>query len=84
MDIADVRLKCEFLALETLVVAVTRAMARGSPAFEQSLRETGNQALENYRLIAMPDRNPLEADLITGEFREAWERLLQRVLSQEP
>lgn len=83
MDIETIRLRSEFLALEILTVQTVRALADAHPSFAQSLREQGNLTTERLSRLAIPRApTPEQADLLSSELQEAWERLLQRVLKQ--
>ena len=43
MDVEVIRLKSELVALETLVVALTRSLASWQPSLAQSLRATAER-----------------------------------------
>lgn len=79
MHIESIRQRAEFLALETLVIGITRAQQRAFPFFASSLAQTGSQFLGELSLVAMKDVSPEQADLLTAELRDAWEKLMQRV-----
>lgn len=80
MDMELIRLKSEFLALETLMVAVLKSMQRSMPQFAESLRTSAQAATEQYRELPVKAQSPEESDLLAAEFQEALNRLLQRVL----
>ena len=83
MDVEVIRLKSELLALETLVVALTRSLASWQPSLAQSLRATAEELRERYRHLPMRDSTPETADLVAAEFQEAWDRLMQLVLRED-
>ena len=80
MDIEVIRLKSELVALETLVVALTRSLASWQPSLAQSLRATADELRERYRHLPMRDSSPETADLVAAEFQEAWDRLMHLVV----
>jgi hypothetical protein len=80
MDKQFIRLHSEFLALENLMIGVMRALQRSSPAFAKSLAEVTSQKAEEYRWMRFPDLPPEMADALAGDFSDAWERLVKRVL----
>ena len=80
MDIEVIRLKSELVALETLVVALTRSLASWQPSLTRSLRATADELRERYRHLPIRDSSPETADLVAAEFQEAWDRLMQLVL----
>jgi hypothetical protein len=80
MDIEVIRLKSELVALETLVVALTRSLASWQPSFAESLRATAKELRERYRHLPIRDSSPETADLVAAEFQEAWDRLMQLVV----
>jgi hypothetical protein len=80
MDIEVVRLKSELVALETLVVALTRSLASWQPTFTKSLQATAEELRERYRHLPIRNSSPETADLVAAEFQEAWDRLMQLVL----
>ena len=83
MDIEVIRLKSELVALETLVVALTRSLASWQPSLTQSLRATAEEMRERYRHLPIRDSSPETAELVAAEFQEAWNRLTQLVLRQD-
>ena len=80
MDIEVIRLKSEVVALETLVVALTRSLASWQPTFTKSLQATAEELRERYRHLPIRNSSPETADLVAAEFQEAWDRLMQLVL----
>jgi hypothetical protein len=80
MDIEMIRLKSELLALETLVIALTRSLKSWQPSLGASLRATAEELRERYRHLPIRDSSPETADLVSAEFQEAWDRLMQLVL----
>jgi hypothetical protein len=80
MDIEVIRLKSELVALETLVVALTRSLASWQPTLPKSLQATADELRERYRHLAIRDSPPETADLVAAEFQQAWDRLMQLVL----
>ena len=58
MDIEMIRLKSELVALETLVVALTRSLASWQPSLDKSLRATADELRERYRHLPMRDSSP--------------------------
>jgi hypothetical protein len=80
MDAQLVRFHSEFLAVEVLAVSMSRALQRLHPPLTAQLQAVVDQKLEEWRYIAMPGATPEQADLLAGEFREAFERLMERVL----
>jgi hypothetical protein len=80
LDIQVIRLKSELVALETLVVALTRSLASWQPIFTKSLRATADELRERYRHLPMRDSSPETVDLVAAEFQEAWDRLMKLVL----
>ena len=80
MDIEVIRLKSELVALETLVVALTRSLASWQPTFAKSLQATAEELRERYRHLAIRDSAPETADLVAAEFQEDWDRLMHLVL----
>ena len=80
MDIEVIRLKSELVALETLVVALTRSLASWQPTFTKSLQATAEELRERYRHLPIRNSSPETADLVAAEFQEAWNRLMQLVL----
>jgi hypothetical protein len=83
MDIEVIRLKSELVALETLVVALTRSLASWQPSLAQSLRATADEMRERYRHLPIRDSSPETAELVAAEFEGAWDRLTQLVLRQD-
>ena len=83
MNIEMIRLKSELMALETLVVALTRSLASWQPSLDKSLRTTADELRERYRHLPIPDSSPETADLVAAEFQEAWDRLMQLVRRQD-
>jgi hypothetical protein len=83
MDIEMIRLKSELVALETLVVALTRSLASWQPSLDKSLRATADELRERYRHLPMRGSSPETSDLVAAEFEEAWDRLMQLVLRQD-
>ena len=83
VDIEMIRLKSELVALETLVVALTRSLASWQPSLDKSLRTTADELRERYRHLPIPDSSPETADLVAAEFQEAWDRLMQLVRRQD-
>jgi hypothetical protein len=83
MDLEVIRLKSELVALETLVVALTRSLASWQPSLDKSLRTTADELRERYRHLPMRDSSPETAGLVAAEFQEAWDRLMQLVLRQD-
>jgi hypothetical protein len=80
MDIEVIRLKSELVALETLVVALTRSLASWQPTFAKSLQATAEELRERYRHLPIRGSSPETADLVAAEFQQAWDRLMQLVL----
>jgi hypothetical protein len=80
MDIEVIRLKSELVALETLVVALTRSLASWQPSLANSLQATADELRERYRHLPIRDSSPETADLVAAEFQQAWDRLMQLVL----
>jgi len=80
LDIQVIRLKSELVALETLVVALTRSLASWQPSLTKSLRATADELRERYRHLPMRDSSPETVDLVAAEFQEAWDRLMKLVL----
>jgi hypothetical protein len=83
MDIETIRLKSELVALETLVIALTRSLASWQPALDKSLRATADELRERFRHLPMPESPPGTSDLVAAEFREAWDRLMLLVLRRD-
>lgn len=83
MHIESIRQRAEFLALETLVIGMTRAMQRSFPSFGPSLRQTGNHMLSRLDQVVVKGQSPEVSDLLAAELRDAWEQLLAKVLSTE-
>jgi hypothetical protein len=80
MDIETIRLKSELVALETLVVALTRSLASWQPSLAKSLPATANELRERYRHLPIRDSSPETADLVAAEFQQPWDMLMQLVL----
>jgi hypothetical protein len=80
MDIEMIRLKSELVALETLVVALTRSLASWQPTLAKSMQATAEELRERYRHLPILDSSPETAGLVAGEFEQAWDRLMQLVL----
>jgi hypothetical protein len=80
MEIEVIRLKSELVALETLVIALTRSLASWQPSLASSLQATADELRERYRHLPMRDSSPETVDLVAGEFQEAWDRLMKLVL----
>jgi hypothetical protein len=80
MDIEVIRLKSELVALETLVIALTRSLASWQPTLAKSLKATAEELRERYRHLPIRDSSPETADLVAAEFQQAWDRLMQLVL----
>jgi hypothetical protein len=80
MDIEVIRLKSELVALETLVVALTRSLASWQPGLAKTLQATADELRERYRHLPLRDSSREMADLVAAEFQEAWDRLMQLVL----
>ena len=80
MDIEVIRLKSELVALETLVVALTRSLASWQPSLTKSLRATADELRERYRHLLIRDSSPETADLVAAAFQEACDRLMQLLL----
>ena len=80
MDIEMIRLKSEVVALETLVVALTRSLASWQPSLATSLQATADELRQRYRHLPIRDSSPETVDLVASEFQQAWERLMQLVL----
>jgi hypothetical protein len=83
VDTEMIRLKSELLAVETLVIALTRSLASWQPSLDKSLRTTADELRERYRHLPMRDSSPETANLVAAEFQEAWDRLMQLVLRQD-
>jgi hypothetical protein len=80
MDIEVIRLKSELVALETLVVALTRSLASWQPTLAKSMQATAEELRERYRHLPIRDSSPETADLVAAEFQQAWDRLMQLVV----
>ena len=80
MDVELIRLKSELVALETLVVALTRSLASWQPSLGNSLQATAEELRERYRHLPIIDSSPEMVDLVAAEFQQAWDRLMQLVL----
>jgi hypothetical protein len=80
MDIEVIRLKSEVLALETLVVALTRSLSSWQPTLAKSLKATADELRERYRHLPIRDSSPETADHVAAEFQQAWDRLMQLVV----
>jgi hypothetical protein len=80
MDIEMIRLKSELVALETLVVALTRSLASWQPTLAKSMQATAEELRERYRRLPILDSSPETTDLVAAEFQQAWDRLMQLVL----
>jgi hypothetical protein len=78
MDIETTRRHAEFLALEMLVVTITRALIE-SPADRQALENTARLASEKLTRIHPQGATAEYGDLLMGELQEAWAALMQRV-----
>lgn len=74
--------RAEFVALESLVIAIAQAMADSSIASRQSLERLAHQMAE----LPIPIAHPIAevGDHLAGEYQEAWARLMQRVLKPIP
>jgi hypothetical protein len=68
------------VALETLVIALTRSLASWQPSLANSLQATADELQERYRQLSIRDSSPEAADLVAAEFQQAWDRLMQLVL----
>jgi hypothetical protein len=79
MDMELIRLRSEVVALETLVVALTRSLAGWQPSLARSLNATAAELRERYRHLPIRDASPETADLVAAEFQGAWDRLIQLV-----
>ena len=82
MDIEVIRLKSELVALETLVIALTRSLASWQPSLASSLQATADELRKRYRHLPIMDSSPETADLVAAEFQQAWDRLMQLVVRQ--
>jgi hypothetical protein len=80
-DIEMIRLRSELAALESLVIVMAKGMQGLSPRFAEGLRLSKDRAPKTHEQISTQAATPQEADLVANEFREAWERLIQRVLT---
>jgi hypothetical protein len=80
MDIEVIRVKSELVALETLVVALTRSLASWQPSLAKSLQATAEELRERYRHLPIQDSSAETANLVAAEFQQAWDRLMQLVL----
>jgi hypothetical protein len=79
MDIELVRLRSEVAALETLVVALTRSLAGWQPGFPRSLQATAEELRQRYQYLPLLHVSPENAELVSADFQEAWERLMKLV-----
>lgn len=82
MDLEIVRVRAEFLALETLVVMLARAVAESGPAARQSLATALKESGEKLTRAHPKGVSAEQGDLLMGELQEAWERLARRVLPE--
>lgn len=80
MNIEDVRLRAEFLALEALVIMITRALRDASPSFAASLPQAARQSAELLTRVHPAGSSAEQGDLLTAELQEAWDRLTQKIL----
>ena len=80
MDIEVIRLKSELVALETLVVALTRSLASWQPTLAKSMQATAEELRERYRHLPIRDSSSETAGIVAAEFQQAWDRLMQLVL----
>jgi hypothetical protein len=78
-----IRVKSELIALETLVVALTRSLTSWQPSLGKSLRTTADELRARYRHRPIRDSFPEMADLVAAELQEPWDRLMQPVLRQD-
>lgn len=81
MDIDTLRSRAEFLALESLVVMLTRALRDAYPSVATSLPQALHQSGEQLTRVHPKGANAEEGDLYMAELQEAWQRLTARVLA---
>jgi hypothetical protein len=80
MDIETVRLRAEFLALETLVVMLAKAIGESTPAAQQSLAIALKESGEKLTRAHPKGVSAEQGDLLMAELQDAWEALSRRVL----
>jgi hypothetical protein len=76
MDMELIRLRSEVVALEALVIALTRSLAGWQPSLARSLNATADELRERYRQLPVRDSSPETANLVATEFQDAWDRLM--------
>ena len=81
MDPRLVTFRAEFLALETLVVGLMRGLIATNPSAAEVLQQKGNRLAEELKQRSFPQLGPEQSDAYSAELQEAWERLMQRVMS---
>jgi hypothetical protein len=79
MDVEMIRLRSQVVALETMVVALTRSLGSWQPSLAGSLQATAEDLQERYRQLPLDDQSPEVKELSAAEFQRAWERLMQLV-----
>jgi hypothetical protein len=58
------------VALETLVIALTRSLASWQPSLANSLQVTADELRERYRQLSIRHSSPEAADLVAAEFQQ--------------
>lgn len=84
MDNDLIRQRSEFLVLETLTVSVIRYLAQEDASFSQALEHLRTQGLEKLQTQSVSRVDAVISDHLTAELSEAWERLMQQVLTPKP
>ncbi len=79
MDMELIRLRSRVVALETMVIALSRSLACWQPSLAGSLQATSDELRARYRHLPNLDTPPEIADRVADDFPAAWDRLMQLV-----